>query len=228
MKNTIRIIAAMILFIGFGLVHGSWTNRWRPVPGLAALASRLETVPTTIGEWTVSATQPLPPSVLAKTGAVGSLSRVYTNSAKRLSVSVLLLTGLPGNIANHTPIDCYPGAGYTLDNRDKVPCRYGNPEHTADFQTAVASRTGTNPSVQRLYWAWFSSNGWSAPEDALWSFAAEPILTKLYVLRETGGVVGAAKDDPAYQFLSELLPELERIVSPPGSAESAKLADSRK
>jgi len=228
MKNTIRIITAMILIIGFGLVHGSWTNRWGPAPALAALASRIETLPTTIGDWSVSATRELPPSELAMTGAVGSLSRVYTNPAKRLSVSVLLLSGLPGKISTHTPDACYPGAGYSLGNPDKVSRRYGNPEHTADFQTAVASRTGTNPSVLRLYWAWFSSKGWSSPEDARWSFAAEPMLTKLYVVRETGGVVGDAKDDPGYQFLSDLLPELERILFPPESAASAKLADSRK
>ena len=32
MKNTIRIIAALVMIIGTGLVHGDWTNRWRTAP----------------------------------------------------------------------------------------------------------------------------------------------------------------------------------------------------
>ena len=45
-------------------------------------------------------------------GAVGYISRLYKNPGKGLEISVLLLSGLPGDITTHTPDACYPGAGY--------------------------------------------------------------------------------------------------------------------
>jgi hypothetical protein len=159
---------------------------------------------------------------------VGQISRVYTNPTKGLTVSVLLLCGLPGNISTHTPDVCYPGAGYTLGNGQRFVQRYGVPERAAEFQTAVASRAGTKPSSLRLYWAWHGSRGWSAPENPRWAFAAEPTLSKLYIVRETGGVAVDPKEDPCAQFLSLLLPELDRVLSPSDQATGAKTPDKLK
>jgi hypothetical protein len=216
MKNIIRIVAAMVLIVGAGLVHGHWTSRWRISPALAALAARMESVPMTIGDWTATSRE-IPPRELAMTGAAGYIARIYSNPSKGLTVSVLLLCGLPGDIATHTPDVCYPGAGFTLEAAESYTRRYGSPERRAGFQTALARRGGANPSVLRLYWGWKGSAGWAAPEDARWSFASEPVLSKLYVVRETGGSVVDAKDDPANEFMSLLLPELDRVVfSAPG------------
>ena len=162
MKNPVYTVAALALIVGSGLVHGAWTNRWRTAPALAELAARLESVPTVLGDWTATS-QAIPPRELAMAGAVGQISRVYTNPTKGLTVSVLLLCGLPGNISTHTPDACYPGAGYTLGNGQRFVHRYGVPERAAEFQAAVASRAGTKPSSLRLYWAWHGSSGWSAP-----------------------------------------------------------------
>jgi hypothetical protein len=137
-------------------------------------------------------------------------------------VSVLLLCGLPGNISTHTPDACYPGVGYTLGNGQRFIHRYGVPERAAEFQTAVASRAGTKPSSLRLYWAWHGSSGWSSPENPRWAFAAEPVLSKLYIVRETGGVAVDPKADPCAQFLSLLLPKLDRVMSPSGQPSGAK------
>ena len=215
MKNTIRSIAALVLIIGTGLVHGSWTNRWRPAPALAALASRLDSLPAEIGEWT-SVSRVLPPREQEAAGAVGYISRVYSNPGKGLSISVLLLTGLPGNIAAHTPDACYPGAGYALGAMDPYPFKYGDPPRSAEFRTSVASRGGAHPSSLRLFWAWHSTKGWTAPEEARWALGSEPMLSKLYVVRDTAGSAVDPKDDPAREFLSLLLPELDRIIAEPG------------
>jgi len=213
MKNPVYTVAALALIVGSGLVHGAWTNRWRTAPALAELAARLESVPTVLGDWTATS-RAIPPRELAMAGAVGHISRVYTNPKKGLTVSVLLLCGLPGNISTHTPDACYPGAGYSLGNGQRFVHRYGVPERAAEFQAAVASRAGTKPSSLRLYWAWHGSSGWSAPENPRWAFAAEPMLSKLYIVRETGGVAVDSKEDPCAQFLSFLLPELDRVMSP--------------
>ncbi len=213
MKNPIYTVAALALIVGSGLVHGAWTNRWRTPPALAELATRLGSVPMVLGDWTAT-TRAIPPRELAMTGAVGYLTRVYTNPTKGLAVSIMLLSGLPGNITTHTPDACYPGAGYTLGNSESFVYRYGVPERVAEFQTAVASREGTDPSTLRLYWAWNSPRGWAAPGNARWAFAAEPMLSKLYIVRETGGVAVDPKADPCTEFMSLLLPELDRVMSP--------------
>ena len=227
MKNPIYTVAALALIVGSGLVHGAGTNRWRTAPALADLAARLESVPTVLGDWTATS-QAIPPGELAMAGAVGQISRVYTNPTNGLAVSVLLLCGLPGNISTHTPDACYPGAGYTLGNSEKFVHRYGVPERAAEFQTAVASRTGTNPSYLRLYWTWHATGGWSAPEHARWAFAAEPMLSKLYVVRETGGVAVDPKSDPCAQFMSLLLPQLDRVMLPSSQATGAKSSSAQK
>ena len=214
MKNTIRIAVALVLIIGTGLVHGTWTNRWRLSPGLTELAARLNTVPEVLGDWKATSRRELPPRELAMTGAVGYISRTYTNPSKALAVSVLLLSGLPGTITTHTPDACYPGVGYTLGNAEKFELKYGAGQR-AEFQTAVASRDGAHPSHLRLYWSWCSSKGWSAPEDARWALAAEPMLSKLYVVRETVGAKIAPKDDPCDEFMTLLLPALDRAMSDP-------------
>ena len=134
-------------------------------PGTRRAGCRLESVPTVLGDWTATS-HAIPPKEMAMAGAVGQILRVYTNP-RRDSGAVLLLCGLPGNISTHTPDACYPGAGYTLGKAESFVHRYGVPERTAEFQTAVASREGTKPSLLRLYWTWHGSTGWSAPESTL-------------------------------------------------------------
>ncbi len=227
MKNPLYTVAALALIVGSGLLHGAWTNRWRAATALADLAARLESVPTVLKDWTATS-RAIPPRELAMAGTVGHISRVYTNPKKELTVSVLLHCGLPGNISTHTPDACYPGAGYTLGNGERFVHRYGVPERTAEFQTAVASRAGTKPSSLRLCWAWHGSIRWCSPENPHWAFAAEPVLSKLYIVRETGGVAVDPKEDPCVQFLSLLLPELDRVMSPSGQPTGAKTPDKLK
>ena len=78
MKNPICTVAALALIVGAGLLHGAWTNRWRTAPALAELAARLESVPAVLGDWTATS-RAIPPTEVAMTGAVGHISRVYTN-----------------------------------------------------------------------------------------------------------------------------------------------------
>ena len=164
-----------------------------------------------IGDWKGTAFE-LPAEERAMAGAVACLARRYTNPSRGVSVSVLLLGGLPGKISTHTPDVCYPGAGYTLDSPSAFQCRDGPDERQAEFRTALATREGTNPSVLRIFWSWNASKGWTAPEEPRWNFAAEPALCKLYVIRETAGAVVDPGDDPCNDFLSVFLPELDRLV----------------
>jgi hypothetical protein len=223
MINLIRISAAAILIVGAGIIHGSWTDRWGPSPALAALAARFESVPMVIGDWKATA-HTIGARERAMAGASAWLSRVYTNPGRGVSISVLLLGGLPGNIATHTPDACYPGVGFTLTAPSPYTYRYGaDGSRPAGFQSAVATRGGTNPSTLRIFWSWNASKEWAAPDDPRWKFAAEPTLCKLYIIRETAGAIVEPGVDPCDDFLSLLLPELDRNLFPTPSSSPSRL-----
>lgn len=137
----IRISIAIVLIVGAGLVHGAWTDRWGPSPALVALGERFESVPMDIGDWKGTAFE-LPPGDRAMAGAVIYLGRIYSNPSRGVSVSVMLLGGLPGKISTHTPDVCYRGAGYTLDSPEAFQRRYGPDNDRAEFRTALATRGG--------------------------------------------------------------------------------------
>jgi hypothetical protein len=207
----IRVLSALVLIVGTGLVHGSWTNRWGSSPALAAMAERFESVPMEIGDWKATAFE-LSPRERAMAGAVACLTRRYSNSRRDETVSVLLLGGLPGDISTHTPDACYPGAGYTLGSPSGFQHRDGPDEHRAEFRTAVATKGGTSPSVLRIFWSWNASKGWAAPDEPRWKYASAAALCKLYVVRETAGAAVDPARDPCNEFLSVFLPELDRLV----------------
>jgi Protein of unknown function (DUF3485) len=208
---TIRISVSVLLIVGAGLVHGAWTNRWRPSPELAMLAARFDSIPTVIGDWQGTAFE-LPPKERAMTGAVACIGRKYSNRMRGVSVTVLLLGGLPGDISNHAPDICYPGAGYTLNATSPFDYDYGPGKKRAGFRTALAARGGVSPSVLRILWGWNASKGWTAPAEPRWSFASEPWLCKVYVIRETAGSTIKPEDDPCTEFLSVFLSEVDRLV----------------
>jgi len=208
---TIRIAVATLLIVGAGLIDGAWTNRWRPAPELAALAKRFDSVPMAIGDWQGMAFE-LTSKEREMAGAVACLARKYSNPARGVTVSVLLLGGLPGDISNHTPDICYPGAGYTLSASSRFDYRFGSGEKSAGFRTALAARGGVSPSVLRILWGWNASKCWTAPEEPRWSFASEPWLCKLYVVRETAGSAVKPEDDPCADFLAVFLSEIDRRV----------------
>jgi hypothetical protein len=211
MTSTIRIVAAVALIVGAGLVHGKWAGRWGTPAELAELARRVDALPLVIGDWKGEAFE-LPAGDRAMAGAVACLSRRYTNPGRGVSLSVLLVGGLPGRISTHTPEACYPGAGYSLGSPTQFVYAYGPEKRQAEFRAALATRGGTSPSTLRIFWGWNAASGWSAPDEPRWAFGPSSALCKLYVVRETAGAVVEPRDDPCTDFLGVFLPELDRRV----------------
>jgi len=211
MIDTMRIAVAVVVIVGAGLIQGVWTSRWGLSPAQSALRAGFESVPLVIGDWK-GTTHEVPAEDRAMAGATACLSAVYTDATRGVSVSVLLVGGLPGKISTHPPDVCYRGAGYTLSPPTQFEYRNGSDEHRSVFRTALATRGGATPSVLRIFWGWNASKGWSAPENPRWSFAAEPALCKLYVIRETWGKIVDPEADPCKEFLAVFLPELDRHV----------------
>jgi hypothetical protein len=209
--TTIRISTAIALIVGAGWLDGKWTGRWGPPPELTALAARVDAVPLVLGDWKGEAFE-LPAPDRAAAGAVACLARRYTNPRRGVTVTALLLGGLPGKIATHTPDICYPAAGYSLESPVPFVRSPGPDGRPAGFRTALATRLGPSPSTLRIFWGWNAAGGWAAPDEPRWAFGPASALCKLYVIRETAGTVVKPEDDPCNDFLDVFLPELDRRV----------------
>jgi hypothetical protein len=210
MMNIFRASIAVVLILGSGLLGGSWTGRWGSSTALNSLAHRVESLPMTLGDWHGTPFE-LSAEDRRAVGATTYLARRYTNPKRGAAVTMLLLGGLPGRIAAHTPDICYSGAGYVLTPSAVLERRFGDARKAA-FKTALAAREGPDPSVLRIFWSWNASKGWLAPAEPRWEFASEPALCKLYVVRETGASTADLEGDPSLEFLDVLLSELDRSV----------------
>jgi Protein of unknown function (DUF3485) len=212
MINVIRISVSVMLIVNAGIVHGAWTNRWGPSRSLTALAARFESVPMVICDWKALELV-MDPRERAMVGGVACLSRVYANQSRGVAVSVVLLGGLRADISRHTPHVCYTGARFILNSSSLYPFHYGvDEQRQSEFQTAVATRRGTNLSILRVFLGWNASKGWAPPSEPRWTYGSASTLCKPYVARETAGAVVAPGIDPCNDFPRVFLPELNRLV----------------
>jgi hypothetical protein len=203
-------MAATVLIVATGIVHGFWTDRWAAAVEPKQAAERLAQLPMTIGEWDGADPEIQGESV---PGVVGSLQRRYTHRVTGATVILALVCGRPGPVSIHTPDSCYTASGYDFGARSPVTVAPG-----VDFWTADAVRVkATEETRLRLFWAWNSGQGWSAPDDARTNFARYPVLHKLYVLRELNSLAEPVKDDPVLLFLRALLPEMDARLFAPDS-----------
>ncbi|CAN5631992.1 hypothetical protein BH11PLA2_BH11PLA2_13340 [soil metagenome] len=137
--NILFRYAATIVFVlialGSGLLHGFRTYRWDHKPSLDEYVNRLQSVPTSFGDWTSEINRGADEVVrngievvnnpvtgrpelryidnLKTHGIEDYILRIYRNKRSTETYSVLVVCGRPGPIASHTPDVCYRGSGYT-------------------------------------------------------------------------------------------------------------------
>src|SRR5262245_19934106 len=212
MKRWYYSVAASLLLVATGVVHGFWTERWITDPRLSAAAERLDGIPMQIGEWVgkeIEVKHTVP-------GVTGTVQRSYFNRRLGVTVVLALVNGRPGPVATHTPEACYGASGYHVERRTLVPLdKKGDGAH---FWTSDATRTRVSEETKvRLFWAWNGGEGWTGANGARLQFPRYrfPVPHKLYVLRELTGVSPkptSAKDEPCLAFIEALLPELDRAL----------------
>ena len=214
MTRIATTLAAVTLILACGLVHGFWTDRWRAPVETTAAASRMDALPTQVGDWVGSIIEVKNPQA---GGVAGTFLRRYDNHRTGDSVEVYMVCGRPGPVSIHTPDVCYTSNGFTFGSKSRAAVR----EKGGDFWTADAVKTtAAEEQHLRIYWGWNDGAGWTAPEDARWNFVAKrrsPVLYKLYVQRDLAGQAQASKDEPCQAFLQAMLPQLDRALFSPGS-----------
>jgi hypothetical protein len=214
MIRILTTLAACVLILAAGVVHGFWSDRWQPPAETAAAAARMDALPMEVGDWVGSAVDVKNPQ---SGGLAGTLERRYENRRTGDAVSVFLVCGRPGPVSIHTPEACYTANGFTVGLKSRAEVR----EKNGEFWSADAVKTAAAEETRlRIYWSWNDGGGWTAPVDARWTYVARrrsPVLFKLYVLRDLGGPIQASKDEPCQTFLQAMLPELDRTLFGPGS-----------
>jgi hypothetical protein len=205
MKRCLPALIACLLVVVCGVVHGFWTDRWRPPTEAAEAAARMDALPQEIGDWKG---ETVPDKNPTAGGTAGSIQRRYTNRRTGESVSIYLVCGRVGPVAEHTPDVCYVAAGFDVGPKSLAAVADG-----ASFWTADAARTkDVGDTRLRLYWAWSADGRWSAPDNPRFAFVRAPALFKLYVQRDLADGGPAAQEEPCVNFLRALLPELNKTL----------------
>lgn len=224
MRRSLPYLAASLIVVASGLVQGLWTDRFVQSRELSDAITRISLVPMNFGDWSGKPID-VDQRQLDAAGIVGSAMRHYENRRDKRTVDILLVCGRPGPISVHTPDICYSGAGYVLmEDQLKTSVTYGNPQKTAQtWRGDFLKERSVVPSGLRILWSWNDGGGWKVSENPRRDFASCRALYKLYVVRQTNGsTLEPVEGDPGIGFLKELLPELERTLTPPTPGSTVK------
>lgn len=211
--RTLPALTACAAVILCGIVHGFWTDRWQEPVALGEAAGRLEQVPDEIGDWVAERIE----VSAGDTDVVkGCIQRRYKKRGTNGPwVNIALVCGKPGPVSIHTPAVCYAASGFDVGSPRLVKA----PDGKGEFWTADAvKKKVTEENRLRIYWAWSTGQGWTAPDDPRMQYTGHcQVLHKLYVLRELGGTNDSTADDPCLEFMSVLLPAVDKALFQPGS-----------
>jgi Protein of unknown function (DUF3485) len=209
-------VAAFVILVGTGAVHGLLSDRWAPADSPAAVS--LNRLPTVVGDWDGTTIDQGLNDVL-KTAPGTVLLRRYVNRVNGAVVTLFLTTGEPGPIvASHSPDSCYPGAGYNfVAPMRKHVITVGADERRHEFWMADFSKTErASPEYVRIFWSWNSDRTWQVPDSPRLTFAGRKRLYKIYVIRQMVREGEPLENDSAIQFFRALAPELERTFMSDG------------
>jgi hypothetical protein len=213
MTRFLPIAAAWTLVLGAGIVHGLWTQRWRPSQEVEAAVARIDHVPMELGDWKGEGAE-LDPEAVAQARVSGCWMRRYTQQSTGAKVSVLLMCGRAGPLSVHTPEWCYGGAGFAMAGPAvKHRVRAEGDSRSAEFWTARFTKARSAlPEHLRIFWAWNAEGDWKSPQWPRLEFGRCPVLFKMYVMRNLADVHESLDTDPCVALLGRLLPELERSL----------------
>jgi hypothetical protein len=211
MTRILPMLAAVAILAAGGLVHGLWTDRWSVPPDATAAAARMDTLPLAVGDWEGEALSVSPRELQ---GLAGYVARRYVNRATGDTVTLALMCGRPRVVSIHTPDVCYAGSGFEVTE----PARFapgGLPER-AEFWTTDMVRTHVADQTRlRIFFAWAAAGTWEAPDTPRVTFAASPVLYKLYLLRDLPAGGAPLAEDPCLDFFKVVQPELRRCLTAP-------------
>ena len=171
--------AVVSVLLATGLVHGVLTERWTPPQDLASAVEKLEHLPDKVGDWEG---EPLQTHHGKVPGIAGAVTRRYVHRLTDASVTVYLACGRGGPVSIHTPDVCYAAGGYRVDPETAISCAKRPGLAGAQFLTTNMRKQGT--ADLRVFWSWHCRERWVTADSPRFAFARQPLLYKLYLIRE--------------------------------------------
>jgi hypothetical protein len=208
-------LAAAVVIVATGIVHGVRSDRWGNSTVLNLAVQRMQHLPAAVGDWQGQVIEPDADEV-DLSGSAGCVIRRYTNRQTGDSVLVVLLCGRPGPVSIHTPDVCYSAVGF----RPIAAPATWQPEDAGgkgsdQFMRGRFHKDGLTKSEELdILWSWSATGTWSAPNDPRVTFAPQPFLYKIYLIRQTLGQGESAHQDPVQSFVSTFKLELNRALFP--------------
>lgn len=209
---------AVFLLVANGAIHGLWTQRWSSLTESAVQAAeeRLGRVPLLIGDWKGerSETDNSPPEeMVGKNVAIRYVHRVSGQV-----VTIYLACGRTVVMESHTPMVCYPAAGYKMAGPEARVSLLPASGEAAEFKVATFGKGEASTAAQlRVFWSWKDEGAsWRAPDNTGRAFRASPFLYKCYAVRTLVAPNESLEADPCSELLNELIPELNRALAPEG------------
>jgi hypothetical protein len=215
-------VLATLLVVGATAVQGVWTERWSGRNVAAELQRAAELLesrfPERFGEWEFVKELPSDPQQLERAGAVGHISRLFTNKKTGAKVSAFIVCATPHDASGHTPDRCYPGAGFEIaeaEHRQSIPLA---DNRNAETFTGTFRKTG---QTLRVFWTYGVARGWLAPQIARIELAGTSAVYKLYAIIDETRLPPGESTVICTDFLSSLLPEFDAAIFDDKHAPSA-------
>jgi hypothetical protein len=223
MRKLVPLVTGLVIVVAAGVVHGIWTDRWKLSDEPEASGSRLNNVAWNLGEkeslWEGEEGTELDSEALAIGEISHYMNRLYVKKATGQRVSVLIVCGRPGPIAQHTPDICMGGEGYEpVGGLHKHVARLDSKGASGEFIYGNFYQVHTGGAApgpaRRVFWSWNATGNWTAPQSPRWTFGRYPALYKIYLQYVMVGDELKLEDDPAMDLAKVLLPELKRALFP--------------
>jgi EpsI family protein len=185
----------------------------------------LEQLPMNLGAWH-GRDEKLDPQIARGTGSTDRLFRRYVNQETGVVLDVYILYGPSAEMYIHMPEVCYPTAGYAqVEGPDARTIAWGD-GLAAPFRSLVYNKgEGGQTDREEVYYSWRYNGRWSPEVGTQKQFERIPGMFKLHIARRvTPQERRLLPGNPCEDFLTAILPEIERRLAEVGKPASASLS----
>jgi hypothetical protein len=221
MKQIVIALAALVLIVFTGVIHGRWTNRWQVSDELTSAAKKVEELDRTIGK-KLGQWEGEPVEISERESEVAGIVRYFAvrYQFSGEAITAFLVCGKHGPISVHLPQVCYVSAGYEMASPAEPFVLHREGARPTNFRFAKFSkRDPTGRRNLRIYWTFGAGGRWLAPDVPRFALAGHTAVYKLYVIHELSGEDRNAQErstrerqELAEGFMRQLMDALDAVL----------------
>ena len=211
------VVACLLLGISGGIRF--WRDRQFAALAAGSTASPfpLNELPRRMGDWgsMVSSDGQFDPEVAQVAGSSDSIVRAYLNEKTGEQMSAFVIYGLAAKVFLHTPLVCYPAAGYQLvqgpvDREMRVP----GVKAPVRYRWAIyMKRSGGIGHYEEAYYTFYYNGEWLPDASGRWkAFRYHPGMFKIQLARPVSGLSDEVHE-PSEGLLGAFVSEISHRTS---------------